>query len=134
MLFLALVSMLVSTKSFAQYYYNPYNMYYNYGISSQVLYDPCVQASIRVAQSSNRILNQGYQMQMEMINNGYYNNNTYQNTSTNNNSQSNKSTHVKCDNCNGRGYNTKHLWMGGDRISRVKINCAFCNGSGKVRQ
>ena len=47
------------------------------GYSANVMYDPCVQASIAVAQSSNRIMQTNQmlmQQQQMMINNGWFNN------------------------------------------------------------
>ena len=123
--FLFVISVLALTKGYSQYYN------YGYGMSPYVLNDPCVRAAIMTAQSANRIYQQGYVQQMHMINNGWYNNNNNSNSS---NSQSHGTKYVECDNCNGKGYNTKDMWMGGGEIRTIKINCGMCHGTGKVRK
>lgn len=129
------ISVIGFTKGFAQYYYNPYNSY-NYAISAQVFYDPCVQATIRSAQTANQIYQQSYQYQMNLIQNGFYNQNqnAYSTSSRNDSRQIKRTTYVECDNCNGRGYNTRTVWMGGSEIRTLKPRCAYCHGTGKVRR
>ena len=38
---------------------------------------------------------------------------------------------VDCDNCNGRGYNYRTIYTGGEN-KEIKIRCTFCHGSGKI--
>lgn len=129
------ISVVGFTKGFSQYYYNPYCTY-NYEIYAQVFFEPCVQATIRSAQIANQIDQQIYQYQMNLIQNGFYNQNqnTYSTFNSNNLEQMTRTTYVTCDNCKGKGYNTRDIWMGGGEIRTLKQRCAFCHGTGKVRQ
>jgi hypothetical protein len=121
------ITFMGSIKGFSQYYYNPYN--YNYGISAQAYFDPCVQATIRTAQSSNWVNQQYYQYQMNLMQNGFYNTPSY-----NQKSQPKRTTYTTCSECNGRGYNTRQMYMGGGEVRTVKFNCSYCYGRGKVRE
>lgn len=86
-----------------------YSQWYG-GISPQVYYDPCVQASIRAAQSSNWVMQQQQmimQQQQMMINNGWYSapsNN--QNTKSNISEVRSSKTRTKktCELCDGKGW------------------------------
>ena len=131
---LLVISVIGFTKGFSQYYYNPYNTY-NYGISTQVFFDPCVQATIRSVQVANQINQQIYQYQMNLIQNGYYNynQNIYNTSNSNNYEHIKRTTYVTCDKCNGKGYNTRDVWMGRGEIKTIKQRCAFCHGTGKTR-
>ena len=137
--FILVITIIGATKGFSQFYYNPYNAYntynYNYGISAQAFYDPCVQATIRSAQLANQIYQQSYQYQMNLIQNGYYlQNNSSYNTSNNTSTEIKRTKYVTCDNCNGTGYHTRDVWMGGSEVRKIKSRCSSCHGLGKVRQ
>ena len=110
------------------------------GYNPQVYYDPCVQSSIRAAQSAKWVMQYDQmimQQQQWMINNGinpYVNQNS---NSSGNSSRRSSGRHVetseKCIECNGKGYNIKEYYAGGGEISKVKITCSYCKGSGKIR-
>lgn len=127
------------------WYYPSYPSYPTYSN------DPCVQASIRVAQSSNWV-NQNWQMinnQTQMLNNsGLYGNNTYyqqtQYDSEQNQSNYSSRTPKTCGLCNGKGTIAKSgttfglsgtKWCGecGKEVSvgHYHENCPSCNGAGK---
>lgn len=115
------------------------NYGYYGGISPQIYYDPCVQSSIGVARSANWVMQYDQmimQQQQWMMNNGMYNN---QNTSSSSNSRSTSRSgryvelYEKCIECGGKGYNVRELYMGGGNIRKVKSNCGYCNGRGKIR-
>lgn len=108
------------TKANAQYYNN---------VSPQVMYDPCVQASIAAANSSNWVMQNNYnimQQQQWMMQNGYYN--THQRTGRY------VETRETCDNCNGEGFIYRTVYMGGGETRTVKRRCGFCHGTGSQRK
>lgn len=106
---------------YPQTYYNP-----------QIYYDPCVQSAIRTAQSANMVMQMDQvimQQQQWMINNGI---NPYNNQKRQSSGRYVETTE-KCIECRGQGYNVKEYYAGGGEIRKVKINCSYCNGSGKIR-
>lgn len=40
----------------------------------------------------------------------------------------------QCIDCQGRGYNEKMVWHGGDKTSTVRIRCSFCHGKGTIER
>ena len=95
------------------------------GYSPNVMYDPCVQAAIAVANSYNNTVQPGWnvvmQQQQTMINNGWYcpNNITYE------------TVKESCDNCDD-GYIYSKQYMGGGETRTVKRCCGICHGKGYV--
>lgn len=108
------------TKVNAQWYYN---------LPPQVMNDPCVQASIAVANSTNRIMQYDMmimQQQQIMMQNGWY----YPQQNTGRYIE----TKEGCDNCSGNGYNYRYLYMGREGTRTIKQRCSFCHGTGMVRK
>ncbi len=98
------------------------------GYSPNVMYDPCVQASIRAANSYNNIVQPGWnavmQQQQIMMNNGWYstpNTITYETVTE------------SCDNCDD-GYIYREQYMGGGKTKTVKRRCRICDGNGYVKK
>lgn len=120
-----------------------------YGVSPQVYYDPCVQAAIRAAQSSNRIMQTNQmimQQQQMMMNNGWYTTPTYNqnNNSSNTYQQRRKREKRVCGSCDGKGWvpETKGVPSFGQTkwcstcdkkvpSSHYHATCPSCKGTGK---
>lgn len=42
-------------------------------------------------------------------------------------------TQEQCDNCAGRGYNIRYIWVGGGHDNKeVEIGCSMCHGKGSI--
>lgn len=40
----------------------------------------------------------------------------------------------RCIDCQGRGYNNKTIWHGGDKTSTIQVRCSFCHGKGTIER
>ncbi len=129
---------IISNNAFSQWYG---------GVSPQVYYDPCVQAAIQAAQSSNWVMQNNQmimQQQQMMINNGWYSTPSYNQNSTQSTESRSSRKQKVCGACGGKGWipETKGVASYGQTkwCSRCEkevpsnhyhATCPSCNGTGK---